>query len=118
LITQLANLDPYPESVPINQLVPIEGTPLAGMAPLDPIEFVRTIAVARITMPRAVVRLSAGREQMGDATQALAFLAGANSIFYGDRLLTTDNAQTGHDRALLERLGMRASDGAGAARSG
>jgi len=111
LIAQLANLDPYPESVPINQLVPIEGTPLAGMPPLDPIEFVRTIAVARITMPRALVRLSAGREQMGDAAQALAFLAGANSIFYGDRLLTTDNAHTGSDRALLERLGMKTSIG-------
>ena len=110
LIAQLANLDPYPESVPINQLVPIEGTPLQGMAPLDPIEFVRTIAAARITMPRALVRLSAGREQMGDATQALAFLAGANSIFYGDRLLTTSNAQTEHDRGLLARLGMRAQE--------
>jgi biotin synthase len=108
LIAQLANLDPYPESVPINQLVPIEGTPLAGTPPLDPIEFVRTIAAARITMPRAMVRLSAGREQLGDAAQALAFLAGANSIFYGDRLLTTDNAQTDRDRRLLERLGMRA----------
>jgi biotin synthase len=109
LIAQLANLDPYPESVPINQLVPIEGTPLAGTPPLDPIEFVRTIAVARITMPRAMVRLSAGREQMGDSTQALAFLAGANSIFYGDRLLTTDNSQTDSDQELLARLGMRAS---------
>jgi len=110
LIAQLANLDPYPESVPINQLVPIEGTPLANTPPLDPIEFIRTIAVARITMPRAMVRLSAGREQMGDAAQALAFLAGANSIFYGDRLLTTGNAQTQHDRDLLERLGMHAED--------
>ncbi len=109
LIAQLANLDPYPESVPINQLVPIDGTPLGGTPPLDPIEFVRTIAVARITMPRAVVRLSAGREQMGDGVQALAFLAGANSIFYGDRLLTTDNPQTDSDRNLLERLGMHAT---------
>jgi biotin synthase len=109
LIGQLANLDPYPESVPINQLVPIEGTPLAGTPPLDPIEFIRTVAVARITMPRAVVRLSAGREQMSDAVQALAFLAGANSIFYGDRLLTTSNAQSSQDRELLERLGMHAS---------
>jgi len=108
LIAQLANLDPYPESVPINQLVPIEGTPLAGAEPLDPFEFVRTIAVARITMPRALVRLSAGREQMGDAVQALAYLAGANSIFYGDRLLTTANAQTQRDRELLARLGMSA----------
>ena len=106
LIAQLANLDPYPESVPINQLVPIEGTPLAGTPALDPIEFVRTIAVARITMPRAMVRLSAGREQMGEAVQTLAFLAGANSIFYGDRLLTTDNAQTNSDRELLSKLGM------------
>ena len=106
LIAQLANLDPYPESVPINQLVPIEGTPLAGTPALDPIEFVRTIAVARITMPRAMVRLSAGREQMGEAVQTLAFLAGANSIFYGDRLLTTDNAQTNSDRELLGKLGM------------
>jgi len=110
LIAQLANLEPYPESVPINQLVPIEGTPLAGTEPLDPIEFVRTIAVARITMPSAVVRLSAGREQLGDAAQALAFLAGANSIFYGDRLLTTDNTQTQHDRRLLARLGMQAQE--------
>jgi biotin synthase len=112
LMAQLANLDPYPESVPINQLVPIEGTPLAGMPPLDPIEFVRTIAVARITMPRALVRLSAGREQMGDSAQALAFLAGANSIFYGERLLTTGNAHIDGDRELLERLGMQASVGA------
>jgi biotin synthase len=109
LIAQLANLDPYPESVPINQLVPIEGTPLAGTPPLDPIEFVRTIAVARITMPRAMVRLSAGREQMSDAVQALAYLAGANSIFYGDRLLTTSNAQTQRDRDLFDRLGIQAS---------
>jgi len=109
LIAQLANLDPYPESVPINQLVPIEGTPLADAPALDPFEFVRTIAVARITMPRAVVRLSAGREQLGDGMQALAFLAGANSIFYGDRLLTTDNPETGNDRQLLERLGMHAT---------
>jgi biotin synthase len=110
LIAQLANLDPHPESVPINQLVPIEGTPLAGTPPLDPFEFVRTIAVARITMPRAVVRLSAGREQMPDAVQALAFLAGANSIFYGDRLLTTGNAQMEHDRDLLGRLGMQVGE--------
>jgi len=109
LIAQLANLDPYPESVPINQLVPIEGTPLGDTPPLDPIEFVRTIAVARITMPRAMVRLSAGREQMGEAVQTLAFLAGANSIFYGDRLLTTDNAQTDSDRELLAKLGMHAA---------
>jgi biotin synthase len=107
LIAQLANLDPYPESVPINNLVQVEGTPLAGTDPLDPFEFVRTIAVARITMPRSMVRLSAGREQMDEALQSLCFLAGANSIFYGDRLLTTANPQAAKDRTLLERLGMR-----------
>ena len=107
LIAQLANLDPYPESVPINNLVQVEGTPLAGTEPLDPFEFVRTIAVARITMPKSMVRLSAGREQMDEALQSLCFLAGANSIFYGDRLLTTANPQAAKDRALLERLGMR-----------
>jgi len=110
LISQLANLNPYPESVPINNLVAIEGTPLEGTAPLDPFEFVRTIAVARITMPKAVVRLSAGREQLDDAMQAMCFLAGANSMFYGDQLLTTSNPQTQRDRALFERLGIRASD--------
>jgi biotin synthase len=107
LIAQLANLDPYPESVPINNLVQVEGTPLADTDPLDPLEFVRTIAVARITMPRAMVRLSAGREQMDDALQTLCFLAGANSIFYGDRLLTTSNPQAARDRALFDRLGLR-----------
>jgi len=107
LIAQLANLDPYPESVPINNLVQVEGTPLAGTEPLDPFEFVRTIAVARIAMPKSMVRLSAGREQMDEALQSLCFLAGANSIFYGDRLLTTANPQAAKDRALLERLGMR-----------
>ena len=107
LIAQLANLDPYPESVPINNLVQVEGTPLAGTEPLDPFEFVRTVAVARITMPSAMVRLSAGREQMDDALQALCFLAGANSIFYGDKLLTTGNPQATRDRALLDRLGLR-----------
>ena len=109
LIVQLANLDPYPESVPINNLVQVEGTPLAGVAPLDPLEFIRTIAVARITMPRAMVRLSAGREEMPETMQALCFLAGANSMFYGDKLLTTSNPQAEKDRALLERLGMRCS---------
>ncbi|KWO47626.1 biotin synthase BioB [Burkholderia territorii] len=109
LISQLANLNPYPESVPINNLVAIEGTPLEGTAPLDPFEFVRTIAVARITMPKAVVRLSAGREQLDDAMQAMCFLAGANSMFYGDQLLTTSNPQTQRDRALFERLGIHAS---------
>ncbi|EKS9795165.1 MULTISPECIES: biotin synthase BioB [Burkholderia] len=110
LISQLANLNPYPDSVPINNLVAIEGTPLEGTAPLDPFEFVRTIAVARITMPKAVVRLSAGREQLDDGLQALCFLAGANSMFYGDQLLTTSNPQSQKDRALFERLGIRSSD--------
>ena len=112
LIAQLANMDPYPESVPINNLVPVEGTPLGQVEPIDPFEFVRTIAVARITMPRAVVRLSAGRQQMDDGLQALCFLAGANSMFYGDQLLTTGNPQAEADRKLLERLGMRAQAGA------
>ena len=107
LIVQLANLDPYPESVPINNLVQVEGTPLAGTPALDPFEFIRTIAVARITMPRAMVRLSAGREEMPEAMQSLCFLAGANSMFYGDKLLTTSNPQAEKDRALLDRLGMR-----------
>jgi biotin synthase len=107
LIVQLANLDPYPESVPINNLVKVEGTPLANVDALDPFEFIRSIAVARITMPRAMVRLSAGREQMPESVQSLCFLAGANSMFYGDKLLTTSNPQAEADRALLERLGMR-----------
>jgi biotin synthase len=106
LIAQLANMEPYPESVPINNLVKVEGTPLAGTDELDPLDFVRTIAVARITMPRARVRLSAGRQQMSDAVQALCFLAGANSIFYGDQLLTTSNPEVERDRNLLEKLGM------------
>jgi len=108
LIAQLANMEPYPESVPINNLVQVEGTPLTGTEALDPFEFVRTIAVARITMPRAMVRLSAGREQMDEALQAMCFLAGANSIFYGDQLLTTSNPQAEADRKLLQRLGIRA----------
>jgi len=107
LIAQLANLDPYPESVPINNLVAVPGTPLADAEPIDPFEFVRTIAVARITMPTTMVRLSAGREQMDDALQALCFAAGANSIFYGDRLLTTTNPQAQRDRRLFERLGLK-----------
>ncbi|GGX07054.1 biotin synthase [Pigmentiphaga litoralis] len=111
LIAQLANMDPYPESVPINNLVRVEGTPLAENDAVDPFEFVRTIAVARITMPQAMVRLSAGRETMDDALQALCFLAGANSMFYGDRLLTTDNPQSVADRALMGRLGLHASSG-------
>ena len=107
LIAQLANLDPYPESVPINHLVQVPGTPLHGTEPLDPLEFVRTIAVARITMPEARVRLSAGRRELGDAVQALCFLAGANSIFYGDKLLTTGNPEAQADLALLQRLGLK-----------
>ena len=106
LIAQLASMEPYPESVPINNLVQVEGTPLAGVEALDPFEFVRTIAVARITMPKAKVRLSAGREQMDDALQALCFMAGANSMFYGDALLTTANPQMQADQRLLARLGM------------
>ncbi|MCC8401828.1 biotin synthase BioB [Paraburkholderia sp. MMS20-SJTN17] len=108
LIAQLANMEPYPESVPINNLVQVQGTPLTGTEAIDPFEFVRTIAIARITMPRAMVRLSAGREQMDEALQALCFLAGANSIFYGDQLLTTSNPQAEADRKLLARLGIRA----------
>ncbi|TXG76554.1 MAG: biotin synthase BioB [Rhodocyclaceae bacterium] len=108
LIAELANMDPPPESVPINHLVQVEGTPLANAAPLDPFEFVRTIACARITMPTSHVRLSAGRQQMSDELQALCFLAGANSIFYGDKLLTTGNPEADRDRGLRERLGMKA----------
>ena len=106
LIAQLANMDPYPESVPINNLVKVEGTPLAQTEDLDPFDFVRTIAVARITMPKASVRLSAGRQEMSDAIQALCFLAGANSIFYGEQLLTTGNPDVERDRALMDKLGM------------
>jgi len=109
LIAQLANLDPHPESVPINDLVRIEGAPLADAEPLDEIEFVRTIAAARITMPGARVRLSAGRERMSDAVQALCFIAGANSIFLGEKLLTTVNPALERDRALFARLGLRAA---------
>jgi len=107
MIAQLSSLDPYPESVPINNLVQIEGTPLYGTEKLDPLEFVRTIAVARITMPKAMVRLSAGREAMTEELQSLCFLAGANSIFYGEKLLTTGNPRTHQDKALLDKLGMR-----------
>jgi biotin synthase len=106
LIAVLASLSTHPESVPINALVRVEGTPLDQAPTLDALDFVRTIAVARITMPRSVVRLSAGREAMSDETQALAFLAGANSIFYGPRLLTTPNPAQMHDRALMARLGL------------
>ena len=107
LIAQLANMDPYPESVPVNNLVQVEGTPLHGTEKIDPLEFVRTVAVARITMPKARVRLSAGRREMGEAVQALCFVAGANSIFYGDKLLTTGNPDVEADQMLLEKLGMR-----------
>ena len=106
LVHQLANLTPYPESVPINNLVQVEGTPLHGTESLDLLEFVRTVAVARITMPKARVRLSAGRQQMGEAIQALCFMAGANSIFYGDKLLTTGNPDWQKDQALLGKLGI------------
>ena len=107
LIAQLANMDEPPESVPINNLVKVEGTPLADNAEIDPLDFVRTIAVARITMPKSYVRLSAGREQMNESTQALCFLAGANSIFYGDKLLVTNNPQLERDTQLFDKLGLK-----------
>jgi biotin synthase len=106
LIVTLANLPTHPESVPINMLVKVEGTPLAREGAIDPIEFVRMIAVARVTLPRSVVRLSAGREEMTDETQALCFLAGANSIFYGPKLLTTANPGRDRDLRLLDKLGL------------
>jgi biotin synthase len=106
-LMELANLPEHPESVPINLLIKIPGTPLENVEDLDPIEFVRTIAVARILMPKSHVRLSAGREDMTDEMQALCFLAGANSIFYGDQLLTTENPEADADRRLFERLGIR-----------
>jgi biotin synthase len=106
LLQQLASLDPHPESVPVNLLVRVEGTPLAHVAPEDPLELVRTIAAARILMPAAFVRLSAGRLSLTDEAQALCFLAGANSVFLGDRLLTTPNPGTSHDERLFDRLGM------------
>jgi len=105
-LQQLANLPQHPESVPINMLVQVEGTPLHGVDELEPLEFIRTIAVARILMPKSVVRLSAGRTEMSDETQALCFLAGANSIFYGDKLLTTDNPDENHDQLLFKKLGI------------
>ncbi len=111
LIQTLATLPEHPESVPINMLVRVAGTPLAETADLDPFEFVRTIAVARIAMPASVVRLSAGREQMDDAVQALCFLAGANSMFHGDKLLTTPNPETRHDMRLFDRLGIAPTTG-------
>ncbi|WP_348944660.1 biotin synthase BioB [Chitinibacter sp. FCG-7] len=107
LIGQLANLDPQPDSVPINNLVQIDGTPLDGSEKVDWTEFVRTIAVARITMPKSFVRLSAGRQQMPEAMQALCFLAGANSIFYGDKLLTTGNPEVEGDKALFKKLNLQ-----------
>lgn len=106
LVAQLANMSPYPESVPINSLVRVPGTPLADSAPVDPLDFVRMVAVCRMTMPRARIRMSAGRREMGEAVQALCFLAGANSIFYGDKLLVTGNPDADADRQLLEKLGL------------
>ena len=114
LIATLANLPAHPESVPINMLMQVEGTPLAGGTKLDALEFVRTIAAARITMPQSMVRLSAGRENMTEEAQALCFLAGANSIFYGEKLLTTPNPGATRDRALFDKLGMMAMDGSSA----
>jgi biotin synthase len=108
LLRTLANLAEHPESVPINQLVPVPGTPLEYSAPVDPFDFVRTIAVARLLMPQAQVRLSAGRGEMSDELQALCFLAGANSIFYGDKLLTTGNPDVERDQRLFARLGLNA----------
>ncbi len=106
LLHTLATLPEHPESVPINQLMQVPGTPLFGVEKTQPLDFVRTIAVARILMPRSYVRLSAGRSDMSDETQALCFLAGANSIFYGDKLLTTENPAENKDRQLFERLGI------------
>jgi biotin synthase len=106
MIATLASLPAHPESVPINMLVRVAGTPLANGATIDAIDFVRTIAVARITMPRSVVRLSAGREDMSEETQALSFLAGANSIFYGPKLLTTPNPERDRDQRLMDKLGL------------
>ena len=110
MILTLATLPAHPESVPINMLVRVEGTPLADCEPLEPLEFVRTIAVARVTMPASMVRLSAGREDMSDETQALCFLAGANSIFYGPKLLTTPNPERDEDMVLMTKLGMVAME--------
>ena len=107
LLQQLANLPQHPESVPINMLVQVEGTPLHGVDSLEPLEFIRTIAVARILMAKSYVRLSAGRTEMSDETQALCFFAGANSIFYGEKLLTTSNPDENHDQALFNKLGIK-----------
>ena len=109
LLQQLANLPQHPESVPINMLVQVEGTPLHGVEKLEALDFVRTVAVARILMPESYVRLSAGRTEMSDETQALCFFAGANSIFYGDKLLTTDNPDQNHDQLLFNKLGLTKS---------
>lgn len=109
LLAELANMEQPPESVPINNLVKVEGTPLANNEEIDPFDFVRMIAVARITMPKSYVRLSAGREAMTESTQALCFFAGANSIFYGEKLLVTDNPELEKDQALFDRLGIKAS---------
>ncbi len=111
MLETLANLDPHPESVPINMLVPIPGTPLGDREPLEPLELARTIAVARVLMPLSHVRLSAGRKGLSDEAQALCYLAGANSIFYGDMLLTADNPDVAADRALFDRLGVKAAGG-------
>jgi biotin synthase len=107
LLVQLANMEQHPDSVPINMLVQVEGTPLFGQDQLEHLEFVRTVAVARIMMPESVVRLSAGREEMSNEMQAMCFFAGANSVFYGERLLTTDNASTGSDQTLFDNLGLK-----------
>ncbi len=115
LLLQLANMPKHPESVPVNMLVQVQGTPLMGTEELDPLVFIRTIAVARILMPKSRVRLSAGRNDMSDEMQALCFLAGANSIFYGEKLLTTDNPMTNHDLELFERLGLRSGGSSHAA---
>lgn len=108
MIAQLANMNPPPDSVPINNLVAVPGTPMESAEAVDPFEFVRTIAIARITMPASFIRLSAGRQQMSDELQAMCFMAGANSMFYGERLLTTDNPDSDHDERLFARLGLRA----------
>jgi biotin synthase len=110
LLQALANLPAHPQSVPINRLVQVAGTPLAGTAELDPFEFVRMIAAARIVMPQSMVRLSAGRAEMSDELQALCFFAGANSIFYGEKLLTTGNPDVEHDQNLFARLGVHAME--------
>jgi len=117
MLVTLAGHSPHPESVPINMLVPVKGTPMAEAPSVDPFDFVRTIAVARILMPASHVRLSAGREQMSDELQALCFLAGANSIFYGETLLTTANPQMQADEALMARLGLHAESRHAAASS-